>query len=112
MWLSESAQPASEHIQQDHLESFDSARPIQAIVLGGGYDPPLVQKLRKAHVGRSGVRKVPWLGADTERTKRDLADTSEEQYAIKVAARILQLIEKLEGEMKFGGGKDDNLYHY
>jgi hypothetical protein len=91
--------------QQSNLGSQDFSRVPQAVLFGGGYDDITIGEIRKAVIGTQGVRKVPWLKADQQKTAMG-PDPGTKEYNESIAPRVREALEKLEREGKLDGNED------
>ena len=91
--------------QQSSLGSQDFSQVPRAVLFGGGYDGVTVEKMRKAATETQGVRKVPWLKADQQKTARG-PEPGTKEYSKSIAPRVKEALDRLEREGKLDGNED------
>lgn len=95
--------PANE---ESSLGTKNYSQPTKAIVLGGGYSDHDFAKLREAATSSSGAVRVPWLKADTEKTKRG-PEPGTPEYSQLVALRVKETLGELLNQTDLNLSEND-----
>lgn len=95
--------PANE---ESSLGTKNYSQPTKAIVLGGGYSDDDLAKLREAATSSSGAVRVPWLKADTEKTKRG-PEPGTPEYSQLVALRVKETLGELLNQTDLNLSEND-----
>ncbi len=91
--------------QQSDLGTKDFSQVPRAIVFGGGYDDTVIDELRNTVMGTPGLKKVPWVKADQQKTAAGPQPRTK-AYVEAIAPRIKEALRLLEANGSLGGSED------